>query len=90
MLDKSHIKSLTVKEITEVLREEGVSEPEVTGPEGLADLGLSSLVLARVLIGLEDVLGVDPFGGDLEDPDVRTVDDLADAYAHALERQETS
>ncbi len=68
-----------------VLVAEEVDEPvDLTGATPLTDLGLNSLLLARLLIALEARLGLDPFGsGRASIADVRTVDDLIGAYVSA-------
>jgi acyl carrier protein len=56
----------------------------ILATDTLVDLGLNSLMLAQLLIGLESDLAVDPFGEDRSVADVRTVGDLVSAYAQAL------
>ncbi|AGL20658.1 acyl carrier protein [Actinoplanes sp. N902-109] len=74
------------REIREVLQEEGQPVPpaELAGDTPITDLGLESLMFARVILRLEQELGVDPFATDAVVADVRTVDDLAGAYERAL------
>jgi acyl carrier protein len=80
------IRSAVRREIREVLEEEGLQTPggEPAGDSTITDLGLESLMFARVILRLEQELGVDPFAADMVVADVRTVDDLAAAYERAL------
>ncbi|WP_354641714.1 acyl carrier protein [Kitasatospora camelliae] len=79
------IKAAVVEQITELLREAEVEHGEFTGAERLNAIGLTSLLLARLIIQLEIDLGVDPFAEeDLVISDIRTVDELVDAYARTL------
>jgi acyl carrier protein len=74
-----------IRNVTDLLEEADGEHPEITGAEALNAIGLNSLLLARLIIQLEMELGVDPFAeGDLVISDVRTVGELADAYADAL------
>ncbi|MFD3522199.1 acyl carrier protein [Streptomyces sp. NPDC058653] len=88
MLSRSEVEAVAVKAITEILEEDGDTPPGISGEAALSDLGVSSLVFARVAIELEDELGIDPFK---EHPgreaDQRTVDDLVDTYVRALAEQ---
>ncbi|MFE4452998.1 acyl carrier protein [Streptomyces sp. NPDC056796] len=88
MLSRSEVEAVAVEAITEILREDGETSPRISGDATLVDLGVSSLVFARVAIELEDELGVDPFkegpGGEAAR---RTVDDLVDTYVQALAEQ---
>ncbi len=66
---------------------------DLAGPEQLHELGLTSLLLARLVIELEERLGVDPFADQAEVFDARTVDALVAVYRRALapaEEVETS
>lgn len=55
------------------------------GPEDrFGDLGLNSLMLARLIIALEDETGLDPFSSDASIVDVHSVGDLVEAYERAL------
>ncbi|MEV6113649.1 phosphopantetheine-binding protein [Streptomyces sp. NPDC052109] len=85
MLKPGAVKGIVIEHITELLEEAGVEHGEITGAEPLNGVGLSSLLLARLIIQLETDLDVDPFAEeDLVVSDLRTVDDLVDAYDRAL------
>lgn len=85
MLDTTAIKAIVLEHISELLKEADVEHGEFTGAEALNAIGLSSLLLARLIIQLEIDLDVDPFAEeDLVISDIRTVDELVEAYAGAL------
>ncbi|MFC9943873.1 acyl carrier protein [Streptomyces pratensis] len=90
MLSRSEVEEAAVRAITEILREDGEDSPRISGDVTLADLGVSSLVFARVAIELEDELGVDPFKeGPGRGAAKTTVDDLVDTYVRTLAESET-
>jgi len=66
--------------LTELLEEIGAERTEFTGEDALVSLGLGSLDLAQLVAQLEADLGADPFRELVAVTDVRTVDDLKDAY----------
>jgi acyl carrier protein len=75
------------QEIHDLLVEaKGTIEP-LTGQEQLHQLGVTSLMLARLIIGLETALEVDPFAEDMTLSDVRSVDDLVLAYERAVSKR---
>lgn len=79
------VRAVVTAHIRELLTEGGEPAPEITGTAALHELGLSSLMLARLLIHNENALDVDPFTeGDAVISDIRTVDDLVAAYETAL------
>ncbi|MFJ1751579.1 phosphopantetheine-binding protein [Kitasatospora sp. NPDC088134] len=85
MLSTNDLLDLVRGQITDLLEEAGVEHDGITGAEPLNAIGLSSLLLARLIIQLEMETGVDPFAeGDLVLSDVRSVAELADAYAKLL------
>lgn len=62
--------------------------PPVEATSTLRDLGMDSLLLARLIIELEDDLEVEPFrSGEASVADLRTVGDLVQAYDGALRRR---
>jgi len=70
-----------VEEHIRALLEDAMEEVETISPtDGLVELGLNSLMLARLIIVLEEELGTDPFAEDRYIADVRTVGDLVAAY----------
>ncbi|WP_435174193.1 phosphopantetheine-binding protein [Actinacidiphila sp. bgisy145] len=55
------------------------------GTDSLIDIGLNSLMLARLVIQLASELGIDPFSeGTATLADSRTVDELVTVYERAL------
>lgn len=85
MLTQTDTRTAVHEQIHSLLPEGG-EETTLTGQEQLHELGLNSLLLARLVAELEETLGVDPFtNGDAELADIRSVDDLTAAYGRALE-----
>lgn len=86
MLIAADITALVHQEINALLLEaERPVHPTLTGAEFLHELGLNSLLLARLVIQLETELGVDPFEEEYVISDVRTVGALSDAYVRTVE-----
>ncbi len=69
-----------VSEFDLVFRNKGMVSPSMS-PDTVLDgsLGLESLDFAEVVLRLEQVFGVDPFGQDTI-PEVRTLSDLCSLY----------
>lgn len=85
MLMKTDVKPVVDDEIRDLLLEGADEIGAWTGEEGLVELGLNSLLLARLLIQLEAALGVDPFADEsVAIWDVRSVNDLVAVYERAL------
>ena len=85
MLDSMEVCTVVHREIRDLLVESGGDDIAVHGCDRLYDLGLNSLMLARLIIALESRLGVDPFtreGASITD--IRSVDDLTIVYQRAL------
>ncbi len=81
MLANPDVRTLVMEEIRTLLLEDADGVEALTGHEELHELGLNSLLLARLVIQLEAVVGVDPFAReDVAISDVRSVDDLVAAY----------
>lgn len=81
MLALSDVRAAVVKEIETVLLDDADEISQVTGTEPIHDIGLNSLLLARLIIQLEAAVGVDPFAaGDATLADIRLVNDLVAAY----------
>ncbi|MFC4565150.1 hypothetical protein ACFO4E_25115 [Nocardiopsis mangrovi] len=86
MLEKTiDVRAAITARIRDILAEAGGPVRDVPGGLALHELGLSSLMLARLLIENEGVFEVDPFAdGDVLLSDVATVDDLVSVYENAL------
>lgn len=94
MLTKDQVETVVHDTITALLQELAESEngdgengngtaelPPVEAGTALADLGLDSLMLARIVIEVGESLGVDPFEDeDASIADLRTVGDVVRAY----------
>jgi acyl carrier protein len=72
--------------IEEVATDAAINVGQLDDSSVLVDeLGLKSMLVARILAMLEIRLGVDPFGnGDASITDLRTVGDLVAAFSSAL------
>ncbi|MFJ8213601.1 acyl carrier protein [Streptomyces sp. NPDC096033] len=71
-------------EIVRLVRGAGGDAPALSPTTDLVGLGLTSLMFAELLIGMEMELGVDPFQGETSIVEMRTVGDLVTAYDDAL------
>ncbi len=79
------VQNAVESEIQELLIESGADAVELTPQDELVELGLNSLMLARLIIQLEMALGVDPFADEVAViSDVRSVSDLVNAYELAV------
>lgn len=91
MLKNIDVRSVVVREISDLLLEEGDDVATVDGQDHLHALGLNSLLLARLLVHLEGEVGVDPFvDAERAVSDVRTVDDLVNIYETAIRTNVTA
>lgn len=84
MLELSAVADVVRYEIRALLSESGTEIEHLAETDQLHDLGLDSLLLARLIIQLEVELGVDPFTEDVVISDARTVGALVTAYERAL------
>lgn len=84
MLALPAVSTVVRDEIRALLSESGEEIENVTDDDQLFDLGLNSLLLARLIIQLEAELGVDPFSEDVTIADARSVGALVTIYEHAL------
>jgi acyl carrier protein len=86
------VQSVVHREIGALLQETGTDVTEVSDNDQLQEIGLDSLLLARLIIVLEDALGVDPFADD-DDPadlsEIRSVGAMIATYERALDRAAT-
>lgn len=71
-----------ISTISDILGDDVEDDIEITVDSSLTDIGLNSLMLARLIVNLEEEFGHDPFSdGSHSIVDVHTVGDLVDAYA---------
>ncbi len=84
MLALSAVSTVVRNEIRALLSESGEEIENLTDDDQLHDLGLNSLLLARLIIQLEAELGVDPFSEHVTISDARSVGALAAVYEDAL------
>ncbi len=83
MLNDLAVEEIIRREIDAVLLgDDGSTDWTLADP--LLATGLNSLMLAQLLVQLESVTGLDPFGRERSIADVRTVGDLVAAYQAAL------
>ncbi|MEV8225494.1 acyl carrier protein [Streptomyces sp. NPDC079167] len=83
MLSKAEISELVVVRVRDLVLDPELADA-VAPSVPLMELGLNSLMLAQLLIELEAELDVDPFAEQFSITDMRTVQDLVDAYDRAL------
>lgn len=83
MLTRSEIRSTVYAEILNLLAEAGTEVARLSGTEALHELGLTSLLLARLIIQLETAVGVDPFAERAVLSDIGSVDALVAVYDEA-------
>ncbi|GAA3765364.1 phosphopantetheine-binding protein [Salinactinospora qingdaonensis] len=82
MLEQTSVRAAVENEIKQLLPDQELSS--LSGREELYELGMNSLTLARLIIQLEAVIGVDPFSQGATIADVRSVADLVATYERAL------
>jgi acyl carrier protein len=87
MLTKEEVGPVVLDNITALLHELDLDEadiPTVEPTSTFPELGLDSLLLARLIIELGDALGVDPFDAEeASAADLRNVGDLVKVYEKA-------
>jgi len=84
MLNHTEIREIVEREIQSLLLDPEGDAAAAADTQDLIELGLNSLTLAQLLIQLEMELGVDPFEDGVSITDMRTIDDLVQAYLSAL------
>ena len=89
MLTPDAVGTRVTDQITSLLVElDDEDVPEVEASSTFADLGLDSLSLARLIIELEDELGVEPFRSEEASvADLRSIGDLVRVYQDAVARR---
>lgn len=81
MLTFARITDDVIDTIVEILGDGFDDDVEITDDSLLTDIGLNSLMLARLIVNLEQKFGHDPFSdGSHAIVDVHTVGDLVAAY----------
>ncbi len=84
MLTISEVTSDIITTITDILGDGLDDDIEIVKESALTDIGLNSLMLARLIVSLEQEFGYDPFtDGSHSIADIRTVGDLVAAYTEA-------
>jgi acyl carrier protein len=81
MLKIDQVRFTVLQDIVHLLDDDDLEADSLTDDSRLTDIGLTSLLLARLTVQLEMVLGVDPFAQSLAISDVRTIGNLVAAYA---------
>lgn len=77
----SEVFAMIQEEVNTILEEQGHPARRISADDRLnAELGLKSLDLARLVVGLEVRTGADPFQELVPISSVRTVGDLREAY----------
>lgn len=87
MLISSTLADIITTEIRHLLGDALDDDDILSGSETFQQIGLNSLMLARLIISLEDELGIDPFAHSVSIVDVHTVSDLWAAYEESLSRE---
>lgn len=83
MLARSAVASVVRQQVDQLLIEStGDAEPLTDGD--LNEIGFNSLLLARLMVQLEDVVGIDPFARGAALADVHSIDDLITVYERAV------
>lgn len=86
MLTDAHIAATVTGAIADLLGDLHDEDDQIPLDAGFAQVGLNSLMLARLVIALETDLGLDPFTGDRSIVDVHTVGELVAVYTEAAGR----
>jgi acyl carrier protein len=86
MLTQTKVQQAVESEINALLEELGDElDNPLTAETELHELGLNSLMLARLLIQLDSMIGVEnPFAQDEALADVRSIGDIVAVYGRAL------
>jgi hypothetical protein len=89
MLNYQSVRDIVTRELLDLLMES--SQEQVILANGqLHDLGVNSLLLARLIVQLNFALDVDPFAQGATIANVRTLDDVVEIYAKELQIVMTS
>lgn len=82
---KNDVWTVIEREVRELLPDSEHELGTLTGEEQVHELGLNSLMLARLVVQLESTLAVDPFAQGATLAEVRSLQDLAEVYESALD-----
>ncbi len=82
------IRSTVISEIQEIARANGIDPPALTDDLPLMDSGLDSLALAVLVARLEDTLGLDPFTGSGDFPQIVTLGDFVTFYEQSAQSRD--
>ncbi|MFE1102571.1 acyl carrier protein [Nocardiopsis alba] len=83
MLTTSTIAEEVVSRIREILGD-AIEDDPITVNDSLTELGFNSLMMARLIVDLEQELKIDPFSeGRISITDIHTVGEMIDAYREA-------
>jgi hypothetical protein len=89
MLNYQSVRDIVTRELLDLLMES--SQEQVILANGqLHDLGVNSLLLARLIVQLNFELDVDPFAHGATIADARMLDDIVEIYAKELQIVTTS
>jgi acyl carrier protein len=86
----SEVRTVVHQQIQDLVIEVNSEAMPLSGDEQMTDLGLNSLMLARLIIQLEADVGVDPFAEDVVLYDVRSVNDMVTVYERAVDGMSTA
>jgi acyl carrier protein len=81
MLKAEVVEAAVLEEVRGLRAEEGRPERAFSIDSTFEAIGLDSMNLAELLVRLETRLGGDPFTGDLSIADMRSLKQLAEAFA---------
>lgn len=84
MLIRSTVVDTINTEIRQLLGDILDEDDILSGTESFQEVGLNSLMLARLVIALESQFGVDPFTQGTSIVDMHTLADLWEAYEDAI------
>ena len=85
MLTVSELPALVTNEVRELLREAFLAPDELQLSDNLVLLGFDSLMLARLVVELGNVLDVDPFADEqAKVADMHTIGDVVRIYSAVM------
>lgn len=83
MLNHMAIEAIVEQEIKTLLLESTDEDTPLTKQDQLYEIGLHSLLLARLVVQLDTTIGVEPFATGATIADIRTVGDIITVYEQA-------